>query len=37
MSGRKMDWWRAYAVLEFNYPSGTIDDDPEWAEEMVEM
>ena len=37
MSGRKMDRWRAWAVLEFNYPQGTLHDDPEWAEEMVGM
>ncbi len=37
MSGRKMDRHRAMAVLNFNYPPLTIQQDPEWAEEMVDM
>lgn len=37
MSGKKMDYWRALCVLEFNYPSGTLCDDPEWVEEMIDM
>lgn len=37
MSGKKMDRWRAWCVLEFNYPWETIYHDQEWAEEMIEM
>lgn len=37
MSGRKMDRHRAWAVLSFNYPMATLDDDQEWAEYMVDM
>lgn len=37
MSGKKMDWRRAYAVLEFNYSSLTVMEDPDWAAEMVDI
>lgn len=36
MSGRRMDWHRALGVLVYNYGSGTVHDDPEWAEAMIE-
>ena len=26
----------AWECLNNNYPSGTIDDDPEWADEMID-
>lgn len=35
MSGRKMDRHRALAVLYYNYPTLTVETDPEWTDEMV--
>lgn len=37
MSGRKMDAHRALAVLYYNYPALTVEEDVEWTDYMVEM
>jgi len=37
MSGQRMDRHRAIGVLTYNYGGLTLNDDPDWAEEMVEM
>lgn len=37
MSGKKMDRSRALAVLYYNYPTLTVDEDTEWTEYMVDM
>lgn len=38
MSNRgRMTRHQAWGILYYIYSAGTIDDDPEWAEEMVDM